>query len=260
MNSKIVKIARTGFVAKASVYAIAGILTLLAAFDLGGEKADQSQVLEFLSEQPFGNALLLLMGLGLACYAVWRFTQAFSDPEGIGSDKKGKFRRTAFFISGCSYLGLGYLAIVELLGSSGNSGDSASDSPFLLTTTGLVLLGVLGLVFAGRGIYQFVRIYRSNFTKKFKLDSLQDEKRRKLIHNTAVMGMISRGSLFLIIGYFTIHAAISANPSEMKNTSEAFSFIESKDYGSWLLGLVAAGLLGYGIYMFMMARYRKFDS
>lgn len=258
MDNKIKKIARAGYLAKASVYAITGILTFLAAFNLGGEKAGQNQVLEFLAKQPFGNALLILLGLGLISYAFWRFTQAISDPEELGTNKKAKLRRAAFFISGISYLGLAGLAFMQVLGL-GSSGDSDTSS-FLVTKTGLFLLAVFGAIFASRGIYQFIRIKKTNFSKKFQTGSMQDERQRKIIKNAAYIGMISRGIIFLIIGFFGIHAAITSNPSEMKDTAEAFSFIEDSAYGAWLLGFVAAGLIGYGIYTFMMARYRRFQD
>lgn len=73
MDHKFEKMARTGYVAKGTVYGITGVLTFLAAFNLGGEKTGQLQVLKFLDEQSSGNALLILMGLGLLSYSEWRF-------------------------------------------------------------------------------------------------------------------------------------------------------------------------------------------
>ncbi len=69
MDSKLKKMARAGYVAKGTVYGITGILTFLAAFNLGGEKTSQLEVLKFLDEQPFGNVLLILLGIGLIFYA-----------------------------------------------------------------------------------------------------------------------------------------------------------------------------------------------
>lgn len=161
MKKRIERIARTGYAAKGVVYCLTGGLTFLAAFNLGGQKAGQLQVLEFLENKPFGNILLFLVGLGIGCYAIWRFTQAFSDPEYIGSDVKGKFKRFAFFLSGCSYLLLGYLAILKLLGSGG-SGQGAKNSSWLMSDVGLLLLGLAGAVILGRGLYQFYRAFNSN--------------------------------------------------------------------------------------------------
>ena len=67
MDSKIIKIARTGYAAKGTVYVLLGGLTFMAALNLGGQKAGQMQVLEFLDKKPFGNILLLLVALGIAC-------------------------------------------------------------------------------------------------------------------------------------------------------------------------------------------------
>lgn len=261
MDSKLKKMARGGYVAKGTVYGLTGILTFLAAFNLGGEKTDQLQVLQFLDEQPFGNVLLILLGIGLIFYAAWRYIQSIEDPEGIGGDKKGKIKRIAFFISGTMYLGLGALAIWRVIGGSGGaggSGDSAQSSSFLASDTGLIILGIVGAALVGTGIYQFVRAYKKSFLEKFDFKSINEEKRRKTIKNTAYVGLASRGILFLIMGYFALHAAITSNPSDIKTTRDAFSVLEDSSYGAWLLGLVAAGLVGYAIYMFMMARYRHF--
>lgn len=262
MDNNLKKIARIGYAAKGTVYGITGILTFLAALDLGGQKTDQLQLLEFLDKQTFGNVLLIILGIGLFCYSFWRFIQAISDPESIGSDNKAKVKRTAFFISGCLYFGLAVLAIFRVLSPGNNtpSGNSGSNSSFLGSELGLYILGAIGLIIIGTGIYQFIRIYKKEFIKKFQLKSIGDEKLRKTIKTSAYVGMSSRGILFLIIGYFALHAAITTNPSEIKTTMDAFSFLEESSYGKWLLGLVAAGLVGYAVHMFMMVKYRKFKG
>lgn len=264
MNDTTKKIARTGFVAKGTVYAITGILTFMAAFNMGGQKAGKLQVLEFLDKQTFGNILLILMGIGLACYAAWRFIQSVKDPENIGNDSKARAKRAAFFISGILYLGFAVLAVMRVVGSrgsgSGSSGSSTGQSSFLASETGLLLLGVIGAGIIIAGIFQIVKAYKNDYQKKFDLSSLSEEKKRKSIKNTAKLGLSARGVILLIIGYFALQAAINSNPSEIKSTSEAFSFIQESSYGAWLLGAVAAGLICYAIYMFLMAKYRRFTD
>lgn len=262
MDNTLKKIARVGYAAKGTVYGITGVLTFLAAFNLGGQKTGQLQVLEFLDQQTFGNVLLFILGIGLFCYSFWRFIQAISDPESIGNDKKAIVKRTAFFISGCLYFGLAMLAIFRVAGSGkmSGSGNSDSNSSFLSSEIGLILLGVAGLALIGTGIYQFIRLYKKEFVKKFQLKSIGNEKLRKTIKTSAYVGMSSRGIMFLIIGYFALHAAITSNPSDIKTTMDAFSFLEDSSYGKWLLGLVAAGLVGYSVHMFIMTKYRRFKG
>lgn len=262
MDKNIKTMARTGFVAKGIVYGIIGVLTFKAAFDMGGQKAGQMQVLEFLEKQTFGNILLILMALGLASYAAWRFIQAVKDPENIGNDKKGKAKRTGFFFSGLLYLGIAVLAALKAFGSSkGSSGSSGStqQSSFLASETGLWILGIIGAGIIIAGIFQFVKAYKNDYYKKLGLASLGDEKKRESIKKTAEFGLSARGVILLIIGFFAIKAAVNSNPSEIKTTQEAFSFIQESAYGPWLMGLVAAGLVAYAIYMFLVAKYRRFS-
>lgn len=263
MDSNIKKIARTGFVAKGVIYAIIGVLTFKAAFNMGGQKAGQMEVLEFLQKQTFGNILLILMALGLACYAVWRFLQAVKDPENIGSDTKGKAKRIAFFCSGLLYLGFGVLAALKAFGSgTGNSGSSGSaqKSSFLASETGLLIIGFVGIGILIAGIFQFIKAYKNDYQKKFDLSSLGEQKKRESIKKTAELGLSARGIILLIIGFFAVKAAISSDPSNIKTTQEAFSFIQESSYGAWLLGAVAAGLICYAVYMFLMAKYRRFPA
>jgi len=258
MANKITKIARTGYIAKGVIYTITGMLTFMAALNIGGEKAGKEEVLEFIEGQKLGSTLLILLAAGLLSYAVWRFTQAIFDPEGkkFNKKKKNKGQRFALFISGIAYVGLAGLAVIKA--GSRSSSSSLKHSKILTTEIGLWILAAVGLIFIGRGFYQINRIFKTDFKKKFDFASMHNEKRRKVIKNTAYMGMTSRAVIFLIIGYFAVKAAVNSNPSEIKNTSEAFSFIETSAFGSYLLGLVAIGFLGYAIYMFLSAKYRSF--
>ena len=261
MDEKIKKTARTGFVAKGVVYGITGVLTFMAAFNMGGQKTGRLQVLKFLDEQTFGNILLILMGIGLTAYATWRFVQSIKDPENIGDDTKGKAKKVAFFISGLIYLTLAVLAVLRVINSgSSSSGSKAQNSSFLASETGLILIGIAGAGIIIAGLYQFIKAYKNDYTKKFDLSSLSEEKKRKSIKNTAKFGLSARGVIFLIIGYFALKASFTSDPSKIKTTTEAFSFLQDSSYGAWLMGLVAAGLVAYAIYMFLMAKYRRFQG
>jgi len=87
---------------------------------------------------------------------------------------------------------------------------------------------------------------------------MTDEKRRKIIKNSAYMGMSARAVIFLIIGFFALKGAITANLDEIKSTSDVFSFIETSFWGSFQLGMVSLGFICYAVYMFLSAKYRSF--
>ena len=254
--SALKNIARTGYIAKGIIYAVTGVLTFMAAINLGGKKAGKEEVLEFIEKQHLGSTLLILLALGLLCYAIWRFAQAFVDPQKRHGKTKNKGQRFALFVSGATYLALAGLCVLRAGGSVGTSG--IKHSSILTTEVGLYILGGVGLIFAGRGVYQITRLFKTNFNRKFNLESMTDERRRMIIKNSAYMGMSARAVIFLMIGFFALKGAITANLNEIKNTADVFNFIETSFWGSFQLGMVALGFICYAIYMFLSAKYRSF--
>lgn len=263
MDSKLEKMARTGYGAKAVVYTIMGVLTFMAAFNLGGQTTGQLQVIEFLEKQTFGNILLILIGIGLLAYSTWRFIQSIKDPENIGSDTKGKAKRTGFFISGLIYLVLAIVAIMNGFGSGssgGSNGGNGMMDSVLTGQLGVIIFGIIGAGLVFTGIFQLKKAFSKEFLEDFDYNSITEEKRRKIIKNTGYLGLIARGIIFGIMAYIFIRAAIESNTSDIKSTTDAFEFLRESSMGAWLMGTVAAGFVCYGIYTFMMARYRKFKG
>lgn len=70
-------------------------------------------------------------------------------------------------------------------------------------------------------------------------------------------GLAARGVVFSIIGGFLIVAAVQSDPNESRGLGGALRALAEQPYGPWLLGVTAAGLIAYGIYSVMLARYRR---
>lgn len=263
MNRKIKKIALIGYVAKGAVYITTGILTFLTTIDMGGQKAGKLSTLDYLEQQSFGASIVILLGLGLLCYALWRLLQGITDPEGIGADPKNMAKRIGFAISGIIYAGLGFIAIADALDLNLFSGNENSKSSFLNGTTGSLIFMGIGIGLGLKGIYQFIKAFKGEFLEPFKIDSLASINKRKFIKRIGYAGLISRGIVTSIVSYFFIRAAINIKESgseELKGTSEAFFFIQDQMFGKYLLGTVALGLVCYGLFMFSTAAYRRYDD
>ncbi len=259
MEDKIKKTARTGYLSKGVVYAITGGLAFGAAFGLGGSKEGKLGVLKFLQEQPFGNVLLGIMGLGLLCYSFWRFYQSIQDPENIGDDSKAIGKRIGFFISGVVYLGLAVYSVFQIFGSSSSSGSSGEKAKMIPTEYLPYIFYAISAGLAIKAIFQFVKVYKGDFLKKFHLGSMSKVNTVKTIKWLGYLGLSARGVVVGIVAYFFYKAADTASTENIKGTSEAFSFLRESS-GPWLMGLVAFGLICYGAYMFIMAKYRKFKG
>ncbi len=259
------KIARVGMFAKGVVYVILGVLTAMYAFGSGGEKAGKSSALEFIYQQPFGKILLGILAAGLICYVIWRFIQAFRDPEDKGDDKGGIASRIGYAASGVLYGVFAYEAIRMLLtsGSSGSGGGSQKETivdVLLGQPFGQILVGIVAVVFFGKAAYQIYRSVSGKYAKKIN-DSELDYRVKDILRKAGFVGYIARGIVISIIGYFFLRAAIEANPNEAGGTQQAFDFIQSSStWGTILLGIIAIGLACYGVFMFVKARYRVLPS
>lgn len=258
MNKTVKQIARTGYASKGTVYTLSGILAFGAAIGLGGSPEGKLGVLKFLQEQPFGNVLLGVLGLGLLCYSFWRFFQSIKDPEAIGTDGKAIGKRIGFFLSGLIYLGLGGYAIYQIFKSAG--GGNSGGSSMLPTDNLNYIFYAVAIGMAIKAVFQIVKAYKGKFLNKFHLDSLSNIMTQKIIKWLGYTGMVSRAIVIGIVAYFFLKAADTASQGDIKGTSDAFSFLRQNSEGPLLMGAVALGLVCYGVYMLIMAKYRKFDD
>ncbi|SDY72435.1 protein of unknown function [Amycolatopsis xylanica] len=71
------KLGMTGYLAKAVVYAIVGVLLIIAGFNADANKAGGLDVaLKTLAAQPFGSVLLTVVALGFAAFGAYCFVAA----------------------------------------------------------------------------------------------------------------------------------------------------------------------------------------
>ena len=254
------RLARFGYAAKGVVYGIVGLLAAQAAFGTGGKTTDTKGALKEIVTQPFGKVLLGVVAIGLFGYVLWQFVQAIKDPEDKGTDTKGILQRIGYAISGIIYAGLALSAVRIILGSpSGNSNSTQDWTALLLSQPfGQWLVGTVGAFIVGLGFYQFYKAFTTKFRKEFNLSQLSDTE-QKSVKAISRFGLAARGVVFCIIGFFLIQAARQSDASQAQGLGEALQTLAQQPYGAWLLGIVALGLIAYGIYMVMQARYRRID-
>ena len=250
--------ARFGIVSKGVVYCLIGILTAMAAFGLQGKKAGKADAFNLIYEQPFGKILLIIVACGLLGYVTWRFFQAFGDIDHKGNDNKAKVVRAGYAISAFIYLGLAvYAGKLALMGPGGSDGNSQQFivSKILSYSFGEWIIGITGAIIIGNA---FRQIYKGASKKFMKNVQFLGANHSDAYEKAGILGYIARGVVLIIVGYFFVRGAIHSNSSEIADTKEAFGFIENT-FGSLLMGIVAIGLVCYGIFMFVKARYQKID-
>ena len=71
------------------------------------------------------------------------------------------------------------------------------------------------------------------------------------------IGFSARGIAFAIIGGFLLVAAVHARSDEARGLGGALATLAQQPFGPWLLGIVASGLVVYGAFMVVQARYGR---
>ena len=81
-------LSRAGFVARALIYGIIGVLAVKLAFGDGGKVTNQQGALQTIAQQPFGKVLLTLVAIALGGYSLWRLVRAAIGHGPEGSDSR----------------------------------------------------------------------------------------------------------------------------------------------------------------------------
>lgn len=256
---------RLGYAAKGLVYAVIGWLAASAAFGPGGRTTNARGALRSLVKQPFGQILLGLVAIGLSGYILWRLVQAIMDTENKGTDGKGIILRLSYAGNGLIYSGLAITAVHLIIDQVDREIDlddsygSRDWTAFLLAQPfGQWLVGTVGIMVIGIGFYEFYQAYTANFRRKFRLNEMSDTEKTWATY-IARFGLAARGIVYSIVGFFLIQAALHSNSNKVRGLEGALDSLAQQSYGKWLLGIVAIGLIAYGVYYIVQARYRRIN-
>ncbi len=71
------------------------------------------------------------------------------------------------------------------------------------------------------------------------------------------IGHLARMVVFVLVGVFLLKAAIEFDPKKAVGLDGALAKLAHQPYGSFPLGIVAAGLIAFAVYSATDARYRR---
>lgn len=251
--------ARIGYGARGFVYLSIGLIVFLAATDRIGESAGSSGAVAMLAEQPFGRVWLILLGLGLWAFVLWRVLQAVFDADREGRDPKALMLRAGQAMSGLFYglLAAGVFEILDEVGRDPSSNDEAEnqqkaalllDLPFgdlLLIGAGLVILAV--------GVGNVIKGATADFAEAL---ACSPEICRR-VTPVARAGYVARGLAYFPLAGFVVLAGVHARASDVTSFGGGLDATEALPAGSWLLGATAIGLMAFGAFAFVEGRYRR---
>jgi hypothetical protein len=250
-------LARAGLATRGVIYAVIGVLAIKLALGDGGKATNQQGALKTIAEQPFGKVLLIFVAIGLAGYAIWRLTRAaLGHGREVSDDAKD---RVDGLVSGLSYGALFFTALAILFGSGGGGSGGGPDKAtggVLGWPGGQLLVGIAGLVVIGVGIQQAYKGLKRKFLDETKTEQMSEGVEHAYTA-FGIFGHLARTVVFALIGYFLIRAAIDYDPDKAVALDGSLAALAHASYGPLLLGIVAAGLIGFAAYSMADARYRR---
>lgn len=247
---------RLGLVAKGVSFILVAILAIAVAVGAGGKPADRQGALDAIADEPFGWVPIILLAAGFAAYAVWRFAQAFADRDREGDDPVGLTKRAGDLAKGLLYAGFAVLAVMIVAGSdSGGSEEDTATSWILDLPLGPWIVGAIGLGVIGAGLWNAYRAVTLKFLEQLQLRKMSKREER-WFSALGAFGHLARGVVFALVGAFLIRAAYQYDPQEAVGLDGALAKLAQERAGPFLLGAVAFGLLAYGLFCFVQARYR----
>jgi hypothetical protein len=250
-------LARVGYAAKALLYVTIGLLAAQAAFGPGGRTIDTQGALSFVHDMTFGRIVLLVIAAGLLGYALWRLVEAIADPDNRGNGPKGLALRGSFALRGLFHGVLGVAAFRAFEGRrSAGSNDHAQEltrTAFSLPAGELLVWAVAGGV-AAYGVYQLYRSYASKLGRQLELGPVSPETRPWVVR-VSRFGIAARGVIFCLIGFLLARAANRHDAGSVGGIRESLNMLAG--FGKWPFAAVAVGLIAYGVYELVNARYRR---
>ena len=242
-SARFVTLTRAGFATRGLLYIVIAIFVITT-----GRAEDPAGALQYLG-QGGGRAVLLLMAAGLIGYGLWRLTDAILNIEGHDDDHSGLGKRLGAGASGVIHLLLAWQAIKLSRGSTaeGSSSTQEQAQSVLAIPGGATMLAVVGLVLLAVGAFQLVKAVKATYLKHLEL-KIANQPWAKW---SGRLGYTARGVVFMITGFFFISAGLSEQASEAGGMADALRWLTSP----WDM-VVAAGLLAFGLFSLIEARYR----
>ncbi|SRR5712691_2110624 len=258
-RSKTLKgLAKAGFTARGVMYILIGWIALLVAFGHAPASADNRGALEIVDSTAIGMFVLWLLAIGFAGLALWRLAQAIYGGPNAHEHKTSE--RLLAVVRTALYAFLSFSTFKFALGSGGPKSSNQQSADLTATLLkypgGQIAVVLVGLVLIGAGGYLIWQAWQRAFLKTLQTGQMTT-RQRQLANRLGLIGGIARGLVFAGVGVFFMVAGVEHNPGEAKGIDATLRSFAHAPLGPFLLALIAVGLVIFGGYSFVEARWRR---
>lgn len=249
------RLARFGLASRAAVYAVFGALVLLLAVGHPAGNTAPEGALQQLEQTTGGFVVVLLLAIGFAAYALWRFAEA---AFGVVAEGKGAGPRLRALAGALTYSAFTAMAVhVMLPGPSGSPRQEQSLSARVMRHTGgRWAVGIVGAVIVITSLWQVRDGLTRGFAKYFDRAAMRARSWRAT-EILGVIGTTARGVVFTVAGGFVVTAAIRFDPHDARGLDGSLRQVRDTTAGPYVLGVLGVGLLAFAAFGVCEVRWRR---
>lgn len=250
-------LARCGYAANGLVHILIGIVVVVIAFGGRGE-SDQAGAFRAIVQAPLGVLALWIVASALAALGVWHFLDGLlvrATTEGGFLRKWG--RRISEWGQAIVFLALGVFAAAVALGARPNGDESAQEASrgLIQIPGGVFVLALVGLGVAIGGVSFIVMGILRSFRKRMRIP---ENGGGRIVTVLGSIGFVAKGIALAVVAILLLVAAVRDEPEAAGGLDGAIDALLQVAAGPFLVGLVGAGFLAYGVFCFFRARFAKF--
>jgi Domain of Unknown Function (DUF1206) len=246
---------RLGYLAKGVIYTSIGVLALRVAFGMrGGRLTDPSGILLQILRQPFGTALLTIIGIGIVGYSAYYLFEAIADLRHKGGGVRGWSNRSLTIIKSAAYGAIGVQALAIVFAGGRPSSDPEGPARAVMHfPLGWILLVLIGAGIAIYGVTQLKMAWHGRADED--IDVMRVRREAWWVLPLGRAGTGARGVILIMMGIGLALAGAREKPSHADGYRDVLLTLASAD--SWLLAAMGLGLLCFGLYQLCHARYAR---
>lgn len=249
--------ARAGLVARAVFYLLLAYLTIRVAALSGrvANQVDANGALRIVAGAPADKAVLAAAGAGFALFGVVRLRAAWTD------DQESRLRRSTTALQGLASLVVAYVPFSFVFGNTrtGSEQQTHKSAQHLLGLHGgRAIVVVVGFIVLGWAAWQVRGALRRDYEEGLDLSGVRPGVRRAIVVGSGT-ALAARALVIAPIGIFFVVAGLTYDANHVHGLDGELLLLTRHTWGTAVLALVALGLLDFGLYALVEARYRRLD-
>ena len=247
-----------GWAAKAVVYLGVAWLVYQMATGTASEEASTTGALRLIQDATGGRLILVVLGIGLLLYAAGRVLEVTT----LATGQIEKSDKVQAVVMSLVYLALAISAFTAAGVSSGGGqgggggGEQQGTAVLLDLPFGRILVGLVGLGVIALGAHTLKKGVQKDFLPTLRTGEMSASL-RSWSERIGVAAYVTKGLILALLGWFLLQAAITYDPQKAVGLDGALHRVAQAGWGKALLLAVAVGLLAYGLFCALEARYRK---